>query len=92
MILTYRHKGLKKFADTGSKSGIQPRHAEKLRRLLTALDVASRAEDMNAPGSGWHALKGNLEGHWSVMVSGNWRLTFSFDEEDAVLVDYRDYH
>jgi proteic killer suppression protein len=92
VILTYRHKGLKKFADTGSKSGIQPRHAEKLRRLLTALDVASRAEDMNAPGSGWHALKGNLEGHWSVMVSGNWRLTFSFDEEDAVLVDYRDYH
>ena len=92
MILTYRHKGLKKFAETGSKSGIQSRHAEKLRRLLTALDVASRAEDMNAPGSGWHALKGNLEGHWSVIVSGNWRLTFSFDEEDAVLVDYRDYH
>ncbi|MGA7697164.1 MAG: type II toxin-antitoxin system RelE/ParE family toxin [Candidatus Sulfotelmatobacter sp.] len=92
MILTYRHKGLKKFAETGSKSGIQPRHAEKLRRLLTALDVASRAEDMNAPGSGWHALKGNLEGHWSVIVSGNWRLTFSFDEEDAVLVDYQDYH
>jgi proteic killer suppression protein len=92
VILTYRHKGLKKFAETGSKSGIQPRHAEKLRRLLTALDVASRAEDMNAPGSGWHALKGNLEGHWSVIVSGNWRLTFSFDEEDAVLVDYQDYH
>ncbi|MGB8919754.1 MAG: type II toxin-antitoxin system RelE/ParE family toxin [Candidatus Sulfotelmatobacter sp.] len=92
MILTYRHKGLKKFAETGSKSGIQPRHAEKLRRLLTALDVASRAEDMNAPGSGWHALKGNLEGHWSVIVSGNWRLTFSFDQQDAVLVDYQDYH
>jgi proteic killer suppression protein len=92
VILTYRHKGLKKFAETGSKSGIQPRHAEKLRRLLTALDVASRAEDMNAPGSGWHALKGNLEGHWSVIVSGNWRLTFSFDQQDAVLVDYQDYH
>jgi len=47
---------------------------------------------MNAPGSGWHALKGNLEGHWSVIVSGNWRLTFSFDQQDAVLVDYQDYH
>ena len=92
MILSYRHKGLKRFAETGSKSGIQPKHAERLRRLLTALDVASRVEDMNAPGNGLHSLKGNLEGHWAVMVSGNWRMTFAFDGEDAVLVDYLDYH
>jgi proteic killer suppression protein len=92
VILTYRHKGLKKFAESGSKAGIQAKHAEKLRRLLTALDVASRAEDMNAPGSGFHALRGNLDGHWSVNVSGNWRLTFAFDGEDAILVDYQDYH
>jgi proteic killer suppression protein len=92
VILSYRHKGLKKFAETGSKSGIQPKHAERLRRLLTALDVASRAEDMSAPGSGLHSLKGNLGGHWSVTVSGNWRMTFAFDGEDAVLVDYLDYH
>jgi proteic killer suppression protein len=92
VILSYRHKGLKQFAETGSKSGIQPKHAERLRRLLTALDVASRPEDMNAPGHRVHALKGNLEGHWSVMVSGNWRLTFAFDGEDAILVDYQHYH
>jgi proteic killer suppression protein len=92
VILSYRHKGLKRFAETGSKSGIQPKHAERLRRLLTALNAASRAEDMNSPGSGLHALKGKLEGHWSVMVSGNWRLTFAFDKEDAILVDYQDYH
>lgn len=92
MILSYRHKGLKKFAETGSKSGIQPKHAEKLRRLLTALDVASRAEDMDAAGSNFHALKGDLQGHWSVTVNGNWRLTFAFDDEDASLVDYQDYH
>jgi toxin HigB-1 len=92
VILSYRHKGLKRFAETGSKSGIQPKHAERLRRLLTALDVASCAEDMNAPGSGLHSLKGNLEGYWAVMVSGNWRMTFAFDGEDAVLVDYLDYH
>jgi proteic killer suppression protein len=47
---------------------------------------------MNAPGSGLHSLKGNLEGYWAVMVSGNWRMTFAFDGEDAVLVDYLDYH
>jgi proteic killer suppression protein len=92
VVLSYRHKGLKRFAETGSKSGIQPKHAERLRRLLTALDVASRPEDMNAPGNGLHSLKGNLAGHWSVTVSGNWRLTFAFDGEDAVQVDYQDYH
>ena len=91
MILSYRHKGLKRFAETGSKAGIQPKHAERLRRLLTALNVASRPEDMNAPGNNLHALKGYLTGHWAVTVSGNWRLTFAFDEADVVLVDYQDY-
>lgn len=92
MILSYRHKGLKKFAESGSKAGIQPKDAERLRRLLTALDVASQAGDMNAPGNNLHSLKGDLEGHWSVTVSGNWRLTFAFEGENAILVDYQDYH
>jgi proteic killer suppression protein len=92
MIKGYRHKGLQQFAETGSKAGIQPKHAARLKRLLTALDVASRPEDMNAPGNHLHALKGSLAGHWSVSVSGNWRLTFRFEGEDAVLVDYQDYH
>jgi proteic killer suppression protein len=92
MILSYRHKGLERFAETGSKSGIQPHHAERLRRLLTALDVASRPADMNAPGSKLHALKGDLHGHWAVSVSGHWRLTFAFEGENAILIDYQDYH
>ena len=92
VIKSYRHKGLSRFAETGSKAGIQPKHAQRLRRLLTALDVASRPEDMNAPGYELHSSKGNLAGHWSVRVSGNWRLTFLFEGEDAVFVDYQDYH
>jgi proteic killer suppression protein len=66
MIKSFRHKGLKQFAESASKAGIQPNHAPWLRRLLTALDVASRPEDMNAPGNDLHPLKGNLSGHWSV--------------------------
>jgi toxin HigB-1 len=92
MIRSYRHKGLQSFAETGSKAGIQPAHAKKLKTLLTALDAASRPSDLNAPGYGLHPLRGNLEGHWSVSVSGNWRLTFAFEGEDAILVDYQDYH
>ena len=47
---------------------------------------------MNRAGWDWHPLKGDLKGHWSVSVSGNWRLTFSFEGKDAILVDYQDYH
>ena len=92
MIRSYRHKGLQRFAATGSKAGIQPAHEKKLRILLTALDAASKPTDMNAPGYGLHPLHGNLEGHWAVRVSGSWRLTFTFEGKDAILVDYQDYH
>ena len=92
MIKSFRHKGIEKFFRGGSKAGIQPKHAEKLRKQLFALDNAKRAEDLSAPGWGLHRLRGDLEGHWSVDVSGNWRLTFAFEGDDAILVNYQDYH
>lgn len=92
MIRSFRHKGIEQFFRTGSKAKIQSGHAERLRRQLFALDSAKSARDMNASGWKLHPLHGSLEGHWSVAVSGNWRLTFAFEGEDAVLVDYQDYH
>jgi len=92
MIRSYRHKGLQRFAETGSKAGIQPIHARRLRILLTALDATSEPTDTNAPGYGLHRLDGEFEGRWAVRVSGNWRLIFAFEGEDAVLVDYLDSH
>jgi proteic killer suppression protein len=92
VIRGYWHKGVRRFAESGSKAGIQPAHAKRLRNLLTALDAASGPTDMNAPGYGLHPLHGDLEGHWAVSVSWNWRLIFAFRDEDAILVDYQDYH
>jgi len=93
MIKSFRHKGLEKFFATGSTAGIQAAHAARLRIQLTALDSAKRPQDMSAPAWRLHALKGSdLKAHWSIWVSGNWRLTFAFDGSDAVLVDYQDYH
>jgi proteic killer suppression protein len=92
MIRGFRHKGLERFFREGSKSGIQPKHERRLRLQLGRLDAAKGAEDMNLPGWRFHALTGDLRGCWSVWVNGNWRLIFAFDGEDAVLVDYRDYH
>lgn len=92
MIRSFRHAGIERFFRTGSKAGIQPKHAEKLSLQLFALNRARSSMDMNAPGWFLHPLEGDLKSHWSVRVSGNWRLTFRFEGEDAVLVDYQDYH
>jgi proteic killer suppression protein len=92
VIKSYRHKGLQRFAETGLKAGIRPDHAARLRKLLTALDAASIPNDMDAPGNNLHPLHGGLEDHWSAWVSGNWRVTFAFDQLDVILVDYLDYH
>ena len=92
MIRTFRHVGLQLFFETGSKAGIRPDHAARLRVQLTALDAATRPQDMNLPGWKFHHLAGELSGHYAVTVKKNWRLIFAFDNGHAVLVDYRDYH
>jgi len=92
MIQSFRHAGLERFFLTGSKAGIQPAHAAKLRRQLTLLNTAKNAHRMDVPGWGLHPLKGELADHWSIQVNGNWRMTFAFENENAILVDYRDYH
>jgi proteic killer suppression protein len=92
VIRTFAHKGLETLFRTGSKAGVQPAHAPRLRRQLAQLDAAAGPQDMGLPGWGLHPLKGELAGHWSIWVNGNWRMTFRFEGTDAVLVDYRDYH
>ena len=92
MIKSFRHRGIEQFFKSGSKAGIQPKHAAKLRTQLFALDNAVQPQDMSAPGWRLHSLRGDLSDQWSVDVSGNWRLTFKFEANDAILVDYQDYH
>jgi proteic killer suppression protein len=91
MIKSFRHNGLKAFYDTGSKAGIQPHHASKLKRQLIRLNVAKDASYMNMPGGDLHPLTKDLIDHYSVSVNGNWRLTFKCEDEDAVLVDHQDF-
>ncbi len=92
MILSFRHKGVEAFFATGSKAGIQPAHATRLRLQLAALDNAIAPQSMDLPGWELHPLSGPLAGHWAVSVNGNWRVTFKFKDRDAILVDYQDYH
>ncbi len=92
MIKSFTHKGLETFFHTGSTKGIQVNHAARLARMLERLDAASDVKDMNAPGYGLDQLKGSMVEHWSVKVSGNWRLTFRFEDGHAHVVNYQDYH
>ncbi len=92
MIKTWKHKGLRLFFQTGVISGIQAKHQTKLKIILQLLDASIQPEDMNLPGMRFHPLKGDLKNHYSVTVNGNWRVIFAFDGQDAILVDYLDYH
>lgn len=92
MIKSFRHKGVQQFFEFGSKAGIQAQHERRLRLQLSRLEDARQAQDMNAPGWKLHPLKGDLKDHWAVWVDAHWRLTFTFEGEDAILVDYQDYH
>lgn len=92
MIRGFRHKGLRRFFESGSKAGIQAQHADRLRLILAQLNASTKPEDMALPGLVLHPLKGARSGTWSVRVSGNWRVTFVFVGADADAVDYEDYH
>ncbi len=92
MIHSIRHKGLLRFFSESDRRGINPKHAARLERLLDRLESAGRPEDMNLPGFGFHGLTGFNPKRYAVSVSGNWRITFAFDGEDAVDVDLEDYH
>ncbi|QQR80674.1 MAG: type II toxin-antitoxin system RelE/ParE family toxin [Deltaproteobacteria bacterium] len=91
MIRSFEHKGLESYFYTGSKKGIQPKHADKLSLILDRLHASAVVGDMNYPGASFHPLSGGLAGHYAVKVSGNWRVVFKFENGDAYLVDYLDY-
>ena len=92
MIASFRHRGLKALYDGRTARRVAPEHVQKLRDILAVLDRSRRPQDVDIPGFRLHPLRGRLKGHYAVAVSGNWRVTFRFEEGDVVDVDYLDYH
>ncbi|MBX9897276.1 MAG: type II toxin-antitoxin system RelE/ParE family toxin [Qipengyuania sp.] len=92
MIRSYRSKALRRFVEQGDASKLSVPNIARLERILTRLDGATQPEQMNAPGLRFHGLKGRGKGRFAVDASGNWRITFAWDGEDAVDVDLEDYH
>ena len=92
MILNIRHKGLKRFYETGDTRGIQAKWQRKLRSVLIVLETSEVLEDFDVPGLGFHPLKGDLAGYYAVSVTGNWRLIFQFEDGHVIDLDLVDYH
>lgn len=91
MIRSFKNRGLKRLWNRNDASAIDPRLLQKVQSRLSALNVAAKIEDLNMPGFYLHKLKGT-ESTWSIRVSGNWRITFHFENGDAYSVDLADYH
>jgi toxin HigB-1 len=92
MVKSFRHKGLEELFRTGSSRKVQAKHGKRLQLILTLLNAATHAGQMNAPGLRLHPLKGKLAGRYAVNVDENFRVTFAFEAGHAVEVDYGDYH
>ena len=92
MITSFQHKGLRLFYTKGDSSKLQPQHVQKIRLILTRLDAATNPEMLKVPGYDLHQLSGDLKSFWSVKVDKNYRVIFRFDGENAVDLDYLDYH
>ena len=92
MIVSFKHKGLELFFTKSSYKGIPAQFAPKIERILDRLDASKEPDDMSLPVYKFHALKGERKGEYAVSVSGNWRITFDFDGQDAINVNLEDYH
>lgn len=92
MIKSFRHKGLADIFYTGNARKVQAKHVKRLRLILTMLNAATHARQMDAPGLRLHPLKGKPEARWAVDVDENYRVVFRFEEGHACEVDYDDYH
>lgn len=92
MIKSFRHRGLELLFHTGNARKVQAKHAARLRLILTMLNAATHARQMDSPGLRLHPLKGKPEGRWAVNVDENYRVIFRFKEGHAYEVEYGDYH
>jgi len=91
MIRSFRHRGLERLYE-GDDRRVRADQRERIRDVLFHLDQARTPRDLDLPGYRLHPLRGALKGLWSVKISGNWRVTFRFEDGDAFDVDLIDYH
>jgi toxin HigB-1 len=92
MIVSFRHRGLRRLFERGDRSQVRPDMIEKVENILAVLNRATLPEHMNLPGFRLHPLKGDRAGQWAVTIRANWRIVWRFEGANAADVDLVDYH
>ena len=92
MTVSFRNRGLKRFFEEDDSRKLPPDMVDRIRAILARLNQAEVIEDMNVHSYKLHPLKGSRKGEWGVTVRANWRITFRFEEGDALEVNFEDYH
>ena len=92
MIISFRHKGLRRLYEDDDRSKLPPDLVDRIAGILAALDAAASPDDLSRPSFRLHPLTGDRRGQWAVTVSANWRIVFRFAGADATDVDFVDYH
>lgn len=92
MIKSFKHKGLEKLFLHSNATKINPNHLRKIRSILALIHKAKIVKDIDFIGANLHELKGERKGIWAVTVQANWRITFRFENGNAYILDYEDYH
>ena len=92
MIRSFHHRGLRRLFERGDPSRVGPDQWDRNTLALADLEAASKPSDVDLPGYRLHPLRGDLEGLWSISISGNWRITFRFEDGNVYDVDLVDYH
>jgi toxin HigB-1 len=92
MIRTFKNKALERLFREGKVKGVPKELEKRIRVRLEVIDSAEVVDDIRIPGYDLHELKGERKGTWSIKVSGNWRITFNFENKDAYNIELEDYH
>lgn len=92
MIQTFQNKALEKLLKENISKGIPKELEKKIRIRLEVIDSALIIDDIRLPGYDLHELRGDRKETWSIKISGNWRITFRFEDGEAYDVDFEDYH
>lgn len=91
MIHSFRDRSLSAFWHKGETAGIRPDLVSRVRLRLSALNAARQPDAMNVPGFNFHKLRGKPL-RYAVSVNGPWRITFEWEDGNAVRVDLEQYH
>ena len=93
MIESITHKGLKLLWIKNDPSKLPAEQINKIKRILSTLNTIKTLEPLKMiPGYKLHQLSGESKGFWSVWVTGNFRIIFRFEDENASEINYIDYH